>query len=288
MKTVLSIAGSDSSGGAGMQADLKTMTMHGVYAMSAITALTAQNTVGVSGIWEVSPDCLRQQLVAVFEDIRPDAVKIGMVASSALLAVIVDVLSDYRAERIVIDPVMVASSGARLLAPEAVSVLTDTLFPLATLVTPNIPEAELLSGLQIQGADDMRQAARRVGERFGCAVLLKGGHAKVHANDLLYAGGSEHWFAGERIFNPDTHGTGCTLSSAIAANLAKGFPLVESIARAKAYLSDALRAGLHLGAGCGPLDHAFAYTGRYARSPVVPHTSEPERTQTLYKERNTE
>ena len=256
-KTALTIAGSDSSGGAGIQADIKTMTMSGVYAMSAITALTAQNTTGVRAIQESTPEFLKQQIDAVFEDIRPDAVKIGMVASSELIRVIADRLRYYDAKNIVVDPVMVATSGSALMKTEAVQTLLVELLPLAAVVTPNIPEAQVLSGLTIESKTDMEAAARKIGDSHGCAVLLKGGHSIHDANDLLYADGELTWFEGKRIDNPNTHGTGCTLSSAIASNLAKGYPLYESVRRAKDYISGALAAMLDLGQGSGPMDHAF-------------------------------
>ena len=264
-KTALTIAGSDCSGGAGIQADLKTMTMNGVYAMSAITALTAQNTTGVRGIQESTPDFLKQQLDAVFEDIYPDAVKIGMMASTELIRVIADRLRYYGAKNVVVDPVMVATSGAALMKTDAVETLIAELLPISTLVTPNIPEAEVLSGMKIEREEDMVSAAKKIGDNFRCAVLLKGGHSINDANDLLYANGELTWFAGKRIPNPNTHGTGCTLSSAIAANLAKGFPLTESVRRAKAYISDALSAMLDLGSGSGPMDHAFDLQGEYGK-----------------------
>lgn len=264
MRTALSIAGSDSSAGAGIQADLKTMTMNGVYGMTAITALTAQNTTGVTAISEVSPEFLAQQLDAVFTDIRPDAVKIGMVSSPALIEVIGERLRFYGAGHIVVDPVMVATSGARLIRPEAVETLTRTLLPLAEVVTPNIPEAELLAGCTIDSPEAMEAAARTIAGRYGCAVLLKGGHSINDANDLLVDAAGARWFAGKRIATTNTHGTGCTLSSAIAANLAKGFALPEAVGRAKDYLSGALAAGLDLGKGSGPMDHAWTLTGRYA------------------------
>lgn len=257
MKTALSIAGSDCSGGAGIQADLKTMTMNGVYAMSAVTALTAQNTTGVSAIMEVTPEFLGQQIDMIFEDIRPEAVKIGMVSSAELIRVIAHRLRAYRAENVVVDPVMVASSGARLIDGEAVAVLKEELLPLAAVATPNIPEAEVLSGISIRGEEDMIAAARIIGESWGCAVLCKGGHSLNDANDLLWADGGYHWFRGRRISNPNTHGTGCTLSSAIAANLAKGDDLFTAVRRAKEYLSGALAAMLELGKGCGPMNHGF-------------------------------
>jgi len=265
MKTALTIAGSDCSGGAGIQADLKTMTMNGVYAMSAITAMTAQNTTGVRGIQEASPDFLKQQIDAVFEDIYPDSVKIGMVASGALIRVIADRLRYYDAKNVVIDPVMAATSGSALMKNDAVQTLIDELLPLAALVTPNIPEAQVLSGLTIQTKEDMVAAAKKIGDGCHCAVLLKGGHSINDANDLLYENGKFHWFEGKRIDNPNTHGTGCTLSSAIASNLAKGFDLKEAVQRAKDYISGALSAMLDLGKGSGPMNHAFDLQGEYAK-----------------------
>ena len=265
MKTALTIAGSDSSGGAGIQADIKTMTCNGVFAMSAVTALTAQNTTGVQGIFEVSPEFLGLQLDSVFTDIRPDAVKIGMVASKELISVIAERLSFYKAENIVVDPVMVATSGAKLISDDAIDALKEKLFPLASVLTPNIPEAEVLSGMEIKSAEDMCAAAKLIGERYGCAVLCKGGHQLNDANDLLFHKGVSRWFNGKRIDNPNTHGTGCTLSSAIASNLAKGFTLDESVERGKAYISGALSAMLDLGAGSGPMNHAFDISGEFAK-----------------------
>ena len=264
MRTALSIAGSDSSGGAGVQADLKTMTMNGVFAMSAITALTAQNTTGVTGILEADPEFLKKQIDAVFEDIRPDAVKIGMVSSSGLIKTIAERLQHYKAENIVVDPVMVATSGSRLLEEDAVDTLKKELLPIATVITPNIPEAEILCGMEIHTEEDMEAAAKAIYEDLGCAVLLKGGHQLNDANDLLYQKGKEPvWFEGKRIDNPNTHGTGCTLSSAIASNLAKGRDLETSVKYAKNYISGALAAMLDLGKGSGPMDHAFAIEGEY-------------------------
>jgi len=265
MKVALSIAGSDSCGGAGIQADIKTMTMNGVYAMSAITALTAQNTTGVFGVLECTPKFLRLQLEAVFRDIVPDSVKIGMVSSAELIMVIADTLKAFKAKNIVLDPVMVSTSGSRLMNPDAISALTNFLFPLATLVTPNIPEAEVLSGIKINEDSDLKKITKYIADKYGCAVLLKGGHNINDANDLLYADGEFRWFYGKRIDNPNTHGTGCTLSSAIASNLAKGFSLVESVKRAKEYISDALVTGLNLGTGSGPLMHSFGLDTKYAR-----------------------
>ena len=264
MKTVLSIAGSDCSGGAGIQADLKTMTVNGVYAMSVITALTAQNTTGVAGIAEVTPGFLKQQIDMVFEDIPPDAVKIGMIPNSALMETAAECLTRHGAKNIVVDPVMVATVGSSLMKAEAVETLKRKLLPISTLVTPNIPEAEVLSGREIADREGMVAAAKVISEGYGCAVLLKGGHSVNDANDLLYAGGQPVWFAGKRIHNPNTHGTGCTLSSAIAANLAKGYDLQTAIRRAKDYLSGALAAMLDLGKGSGPLDHAFDLQSEWA------------------------
>ena len=265
-RTVLTIAGSDCSGGAGIQADLKTMTMNGVYGMSAVTALTAQNTTGVTGILEVSPEFLGEQLDRVFEDIRPDAVKIGMVSSSPLIEVIAERLVHYGAKNIVVDPVMVATSGSALMESEAVATLKKALLPLATLATPNIPEAQVLSGLTIQNEEDMEAAAGALRAAYGCAFLVKGGHSVSDANDLLCSSAGTRWFYGRRIPNPNTHGTGCTLASAIASNLAKGFSLEESVSRAKEYISGALGAMLDLGKGSGPMDHAFDLKGRFAES----------------------
>lgn len=265
MKTALTIAGSDSSGGAGIQADIKTMTANGVYAMSAVTALTAQNTTGVYGILESTPEFLASQLDCIFTDIFPDAVKTGMVSSTGLIEVIADKLKQYKAKNIVVDPVMVATSGSRLISQEAVDALKELLLPLATVLTPNIPEAEVLSGLTISGPADMEKAAQAIGEAYGCAVLCKGGHDLNDANDLLWRNGTCKWFHGRRIDNPNTHGTGCTLSSAIASNLAKGCDLDTAVERAKAYLSGALAAMLDLGAGQGPMDHLFDLKGEYVQ-----------------------
>ena len=265
LKTAMTVAGSDCSGGAGIQADLKTMTMNGVYAMSAITALTAQNTTGVRSISEVTPEFLSDQLDMIFEDIVPDAVKIGMVASGALISLIAEKLIKYGAKNIVVDPVMVSTSGSALIKTEATAILAEKLLPISSLTTPNIPEAEILSGMSISNENDMENAAKKIGETYGCSVLVKGGHNINDANDLLWANGKFTWFEGKRIDNPNTHGTGCTLSSAIAANLAKGFPMEESVRRAKEYISAALSAMLDLGSGSGPMNHAFALQGEFAK-----------------------
>ena len=264
MKTALTIAGSDCSGGAGIQADIKTMTAHGVYAMTAITALTAQNTTGVTDLLDSTPAFLAAQLDAVFTDIFPDAVKIGMVSSSELIRVIAEKLRAYRARQIVVDPVMVSTSGSRLLQENAVETLKTELMPLAAVVTPNIPEAEILAEMEIRSPADMEAAARRIGERYGCAVLCKGGHDLNDANDLLWRDGAGIWYHGERIDNPNTHGTGCTLSSAIASNLAKGMELADAVRQAKVYISGALAAMLDLGKGRGPMNHMFAMEGGFA------------------------
>lgn len=262
MKTVLTIAGSDCSGGAGIQADIKTMIMNGVYAMSVITALTAQNTTGVFGIQETPVEFVGQQMDCVFQDIFPDAVKIGMLSSPEIMHHVAAGLQKYEARHIVLDPVMVSTSGHRLMQKEAEETLQKELFPLAEVITPNIPEAEVLTGLKITDADSMELAARAISNEFHISVLLKGGHRVEDANDLLYTDGKTQWLKGERIDNPNTHGTGCTLSSAIASNLAKGYDLTDSVIRAKSYLTDALRADLNLGKGSGPLDHSL---GDYAK-----------------------
>ena len=266
MKTALSIAGSDPSGGAGIQADIKTMTLNGVYAMSVVTAMTAQNTKGVSATLETDADFLGKELDAVFEDIFPDAVKIGMVSSSELIKVIADRLKFYKAENVVVDPVMIATSSARLIKTDAVKTLEAELFPIACVITPNISEAESLSGMEIHSADDMIKATKTIFDKHGCSVLLKGGHSINDANDLLYTANGCTWFEGRRIANPNTHGTGCTLSSAIAANLAKGFTLEMSVKRAKDYISNALAAMLDLGHGSGPINHAFDLQGEFAKT----------------------
>ena len=258
MRTALTIAGSDSSGGAGIQADIKTMISNGVYAMSAITALTAQNTTGVTGIMEVTPEFLGEQLDNIFTDIYPDAVKIGMVSSSGLITKIADKLKEYDAKNIVVDPVMVATSGARLISEEAIDALKSCLLPMATVLTPNIPEAEVLAGMKIQSQADMIRAAEEIGTKYHCAVLCKGGHQLNDANDLLWRDGGYKWF----------YGTGCTLSSAIASNLAKEYDLDESVERAKKYISGALAAMLDLGKGSGPMNHGFAIKNEYTESKV--------------------
>lgn len=254
---VLTIAGSDCSGGAGIQADLKTMAAFGTYGMSVITSLTAQNTMGVEGIFDVTPEFAKKQLDCVFQDIPPMAVKIGMVSQTELIEAIAEKLRQYRARHVVLDPVMVSTSGNRLLAEDAVTALTKRLFPLAELITPNIPEARELTGMEIEDAGQMEEAARGLGKKFQTAVLLKGGHQVEEASDVLYQPkqDSHLWFPGTRIDTRNTHGTGCTLSSAIACGLAKGMGMEESIRAAKAYVRDALSTGLDLGRGNGPLNH---------------------------------
>ena len=263
MKAVLTIAGSDSSGGAGIQADLKTIAAHHLFGESVITALTAQNTLGVTDVLEVDPVFVGTQIDAVFDDIRPDAVKIGMVSSSAIVGAIADGLDRHKAANVVVDPVMVATSGSALIADAAVDALVRQLFPRATVITPNIPEAQVLSGMTITTAEDMERAAQAISETYGCAVLCKGGHQIHDADDLLWRDGQSTWFRGRRIDNPNTHGTGCTLSSAIASNLAKGYDLTQAVERSKAYISGALAAMLDLGAGSGPMDHLFALRGEF-------------------------
>ena len=263
IKSVLAIAGSDSSGGAGIQADIKTILANGCYAMTAITALTAQNTMGVQGISESAPEFLKLQIDTVFQDIVPDAVKVGMVSSARLIEVIADSLNAYKVKNAVIDPVMVSTSGSRLLEEDAISSLTDRLFPAASVITPNIPEAELLTGLKINNEDDMRKAGCVLAERYNVSVLVKGGHSVNDATDLLICNGKEYWMAGDRINNPNTHGTGCTLSSAIASNLAKGYDLVDSVDRAKQYISGALAHGINIGHGSGPLNHGWDISSKY-------------------------
>lgn len=265
MKTALTIAGTDPSGGAGIQADLKAMTLNGVFAMSAITALVAQNTTGVTDIMDASPEFLKSQLDAVFTDIYPDAIKIGMVSDKDLIIAIAEKLEEYQATNIVLDPVMVATSGAKLLKDDAIATLKEKLIPLADLITPNIPEAEILANTKIVDDEDMEMAAQKIYQDFGVNVLLKGGHTINDANDFLLVDGKEIWINGNRIDNDNTHGTGCTLSSAIAANLAKGKSIEEAVRLAKKYLEGALKDGLDLGKGSGPMNHAFDIKDEYKK-----------------------
>ena len=258
IKTVLTIAGSDSSGGAGIQADLKTFTCCKVFGMSAITSLTAQNTTGVFKILDVSPEFLEEQIKAVATDIFPDAVKIGMVSSSELIEVIEKSIKSYGFKNIVIDPVMVSTSGFNLIQDNALSAL-EKLFPLASLITPNINEAEIISNTKIKSKSDIENAAKIIFQKFKTPVLVKGGHSLCDANDFLYSKNGGKWFFGKRIKTENTHGTGCTLSSAIASNLSKDIPLEKSIKNAKKYLTGALKKGLNLGKGSGPLMHNWNF-----------------------------
>lgn len=255
MRKVLTIAGSDSSGGAGIQADIKTITVHKMYAMSVITALTAQNTTGVSGIMEVEPEFVAKQMDSVFTDIFPDAVKIGMVANAEIIRVIAGKLKEYGARNIVVDPVMVATSGSRLMRGGSLEALINVLIPEASIITPNIAEAEMLSGVSIKNKHDMETAVEAIAKFYGKAILIKGGHLEDSADDLLVCGGEHVWLNSARVDNPNTHGTGCTLSSAIACGLAGGLSAQESVKRAKAYVKGALEAQLNLGYGSGPLNH---------------------------------
>ena len=265
MKTALTIAGSDCSGGAGIQADLKTMLANGVYGMSVITSLTAQNTTGVRSILNSDPKFLDDQIDAVFEDIVPDAVKTGMIPSKDLVEVTAEKLKNYGVKYLVVDPVMVATSGADLSNSESVKALKEKLIPLASVVTPNVPEAEVLSGLKISTKDDMIEAAKKINAECGCSVLIKGGHSNTNSDDVLYHNGSVTVFEMQKIDNQNTHGTGCTLSSAIACNLAKGMDVPEAVKRAKEYITGAIRAGLDLGHGRGPLDHGYDITTEFKK-----------------------
>lgn len=259
MRKVLTIAGSDCSGGAGIQADIKTITAHSMYAMSVITALTAQNTMGVSGILDISSDFVGQQLDSIFTDIVPDSIKVGMVSNSEIIKMIAGKLKEYKAGIIVVDPVMVSTSGSRLLSEEAQQTLAKELFPIASLLTPNIPEAQVLTQKEINSRQQMEEAAAMLGETYRTAVLVKGGHSVEEAWDVLWEKGDIHWFQTPRVENSNTHGTGCTLSSAIACQLAKGETMKDSISMAKAYLTGALKAGLDLGHGSGPLNHCYSF-----------------------------
>lgn len=257
MKTVLTIAGSDCSGGAGIQADIKTIAAHGLYAMSVITALTAQNTTGVSSVSDVSPEFVKMQIDAVFTDIYPDAVKIGMVSNIEIIDVIVERLTYYNAKNIVVDPVMVATSGSKLLKDEAIEAVKNKLIPLADIITPNTSEAEVLSNIAIESQLDMETSAKFISKMLNGAVLIKGGHIGENSNDLIFIEDQYHWINGKRVNNPNTHGTGCTLSSAIACNLALGLSIKESVSNAKDYITGALEDGLNLGEGSGPLNHMY-------------------------------
>lgn len=255
MNPVLTIAGSDCSGGAGIQADLKTIMAHGAYGMSVITALTAQNTTGVFAVGETEPQLIGAQLDAVFTDIPPRAVKIGMIPNEAAVRVISEKLRAYQAQNIVIDTVLLSTSGTRLMKEAALQRAQEELFSLASLLTPNIPEAEILSAVCVTDRNAMQHAAEIISQKYGCAVLCKGGHLPDAADDLLYDGGKLCWMKAQRISNPNTHGTGCTLSAAIACGLADGQSMPEAVRHAKEYLTCAISDGLDLGHGRGPLNH---------------------------------
>lgn len=260
MKVVLSIAGSDSSGGAGIQADIKTIQSYGLFAETAITAITAQNTCGVRAVQDVSPDVVAAQIDAVFEDIRPDAVKIGMVSSAPIIQVIAERLQAHEASNIVVDPVMVATSGSRLIAEDAVQALVAHLVPLATVITPNMPEAEVLCGFPVKTDADMQRAAEHIAHETSGAVLVKGGHRSDTADDLLaLSSGQLTWLRARRIASENTHGTGCTLSSAIACGLAQGNSVEQAVRRAKGFVRGAMSTGLNLGKGSGPLNHMWCH-----------------------------
>ncbi|MGI6199621.1 MAG: bifunctional hydroxymethylpyrimidine kinase/phosphomethylpyrimidine kinase [Christensenellales bacterium] len=256
MVSVLSIAGTDPSGGAGASADLKTFAAHGVYGMSVVTALVAQNTCGVRAVQPVPPDFVTAQLDAVCQDIPPQAVKIGMLHSAPVIARVAEALARYELPQVVLDPVMVATSGDRLLDRAAQAAL-ERLLPRCRVMTPNLPEGEALWGARVADREDMLRCAAALYARYGCAVLLKGGHGAGDCADLLFDG-SARWFAAPRVDTQNTHGTGCTLSAALACNLARGQGLGEAVAHAKAYVTAALSTGLDLGRGHGPLNHAFA------------------------------
>ncbi len=254
LKPVLAIAGSDSSGGAGIQADIKTMLANDVYAMAVITTMTAQNTQKVSSFLDSTPQFLEEQIDAVFQDIPPVAVKVGMASTVDIVDVIAEKLQQYGAKNIVVDPVMVSATGDKLVYDNAIDEMEAKLFPLATVLTPNLHEMKMLSGEEIPDTHAMADVAKKLYEKYGCPILAKGG---AEANDYLYDGQSGRWFRGRKIDTKNTHGTGCTLSSAIAANLAKGSNLADAIDKAKRYVTGALAAGLNLGSGSGPIDHGF-------------------------------
>ena len=259
MKTALTIAGSDCSGGAGVQADLKTMSALGVFGMSVIVSVVAENTARVLSIEDISPKVIADQIDAVFEDIPPDAVKVGMLSTPACMEAVAAGLKKYRPRHVVIDPVMYAKNGSPLMQESAISALRSAVLPLATLLTPNIPEAEKLAGMEIASEADMREAARRIQALGPQNVLVKGGHAQGEARDVLLCGEDFHIFASRRIPTKNTHGTGCTLSSAIAAYLARGEVLPEAVRKAKEYVTGAIERALPLGHGCGPTHHFFAF-----------------------------
>ena len=256
----VTIAGSDSCGGAGIQADIKTMSALGCYAASVITAVTVQNTMGVSAVHAVPPEIVAGQIRAVMDDIRPQAVKVGMVNDINTIKTIADTLAEYDIEHLVVDPVMVATSGARLMQDDAVGVFTDRLMPLATLLTPNVPEAEVLSGISINDKSSMDNAARIIQDKGCQSLLIKGGHIEGRKIDRLYTSmGSEREYEAANVATRNTHGTGCTLSSAITSYLAMGYAIGEAIAAAKEWLTGALIAGanVEIGSGHGPVNHFY-------------------------------
>lgn len=255
MKTALTIAGSDCGGGAGIQADLKTFSAQGVFGMSVITAVTAQNTVEVRGVQNIDLPMIEAQLEAVFEDIQVDAVKIGMLSSSDVIETVANTLKKYKLPEIVLDPVMISKAGHHLLQEEAIIALKQFMIPMATLITPNIPEAEVLTGKSIVSKEDMKQACKELHALGAKTVLVKGGHLQGDPNDLFFDGHDFYWYKEKRIHTKNTHGTGCTLSSAIAANLAKGYSLVESVEQSKEYITNAIRQSLDIGKGHGPVHH---------------------------------
>lgn len=257
MEKVLTIAGSDCSGGAGIQADLKTIAAHRMYGMSIITALTAQNTTGIVDVMNVDAAFVEKQLDCIFQDIAPDAIKIGMVSNLNIIKIIVKKLVQYQSHNVVLDPVMVSTSGNRLLDEEAVQTLVEELFPLARVITPNMLEAEVLSGMQIKNKEDMEKAIKIIGKKSNVVVLIKGGHLDGSADDLLYQGGDLTWLKSERYDNSNTHGTGCTLSAAIACNLARDYEMEVSVQNAKKYVQGAIKANLDIGKGRGPLNHIY-------------------------------
>lgn len=257
MKTALTIAGSDSGGGAGIQADLKTFSAHRVFGMSVITAVTAQNTQEVRSVQNIDIPIIKDQIEAVFDDIPVDAVKIGMLSSPEIVEVITAALRSYQPKHIVLDPVMVSKGGHQLLKKAAMKALKEQMVPLASVLTPNIPEAEVLTNCMIHTEEDMQNACIKLHELGTKAVLLKAGHFSGDPNDLLYDGTTFHWIKGERIITKNTHGTGCTLSSAIAANLAQGFSLLEAVQKAKKYITTAIAHSLELGSGHGPTHHFY-------------------------------
>ncbi|QNO13877.1 bifunctional hydroxymethylpyrimidine kinase/phosphomethylpyrimidine kinase [Alkalicella caledoniensis] len=257
MKNLLTIAGSDSSGGAGIQADLKTFSAHGTFGMSVITAVTAQNTQGVFAVENISPDVVGAQIDAIFTDIEVDAVKVGMVSQTEIIKIIAEKLKKYKFKKVVIDPVMISKSGYHLLEPEAKKALIEELVPLAYVVTPNIPEAEELTGIKIDKFDDMEKAAISIKSMGAQNVLIKGGHLETEATDILYDGEKFHYLKGEKIPTKNTHGTGCTLSSAIAANIGRGLSVIDAVKGSKEYIIVAIENALQIGKGVGPTHHFY-------------------------------